>query len=70
MFNLSTYYKDKRLREKRNAKYEPKLIEAGAIKKSEGIYELNEWFCYPTKGFVMNKHNTKQRMRINRFLKK
>lgn len=57
-------------REKRNEKYEPQLIELGAIEKSSGVYEFNGWFCYPTKGFVMNKYNAKQRMNLDKFIKK
>lgn len=60
----------KQLREKRNLKYEPKVVEIGAIKKAEGIYQYEDWFLYPTKGFVMNRFDTRKRMRINRFIKK
>lgn len=55
---------------KRNNKYEPLIISIGAVKKAEAIYELGEWFIYPTKGFVMNKKNTRKRMQIDRFIKK
>lgn len=68
--NLRQYYRDKKLRMKRNEKWEPRLIEIGAIKKSDGIYEINGWFCYPTKGFAMNKENNKKRIRISRLLKR
>jgi len=27
----------------------------GAIKVANGIYKLNEWFLYPTKGFAMHR---------------
>ena len=57
-------------REKNNAKYEPQLIELGAIKKSDGVYELDGWFLYPTKGFAMNKENVYKRIRLSRFIKK
>lgn len=70
MTDFKAFYKGKKLREKLNSKYEPKLIEVGAIKKAPGIYELNEWLCYPTKGFAMNKYNPRKRMRINRVLSK
>lgn len=43
--------------EKRNSEFEPLLIKAGAIKKSEAIYMLGDWLCYPTKGFAMDKRN-------------
>lgn len=75
MGDMAEYFNDlkeinKQKREKRNEKYEPQLIELGAIEKSSGVYELNGWFCYPTKGFAMNKYNTKQRMSLNEFIKK
>lgn len=59
----------KEKRKKRNEIYEPKLIELGAIKKSEAVYELDEWFCYPTKGFCMNKKNNKQKMGLDKFIR-
>ena len=59
-----------RRRADRNAKFEPQLIELGAILKSEAVYELNNWFCYPTKGFAMNKQDTKQRMQLQEFIDK
>lgn len=46
-------------RERRNNYYEPKLKELGAVWKSDGIYEYQGWFCYPTKGFAMNKKNNR-----------
>lgn len=75
MGDLAVFYKERKERYKercvkRNEKYEPKIIEIGAIKKSDGVYQYGDWFLYPTKGFVMNKFNTKKRMRINRFIKK
>ena len=54
--------------EKRNNKYEPRLIEAGAIKKSDAVYELNGWLCYPTKGFAMLKKDNAFRTSINALL--
>lgn len=54
----------------RNTKFEPQLIELGAILKSEAVYELNDWLCYPTKGFAMNKRDTKQRMQLQKFIDK
>lgn len=71
---MAEYFNDlkeinRQKREKRNEKFEPQLIELGAIKKSSGVYELDGWFCYPTKGFAMNKYNTKQRMSLDKFIK-
>ena len=45
----------KRKREERNNKYIPILKKIGAVFKSEGIYEYNGWFLYPSKGFAMKK---------------
>ena len=58
----------KKIRKKRNIRLEPLLIEAGAIKKGDGIYMLNDWFCYPTKGFAMNKFNNNKRTSITKLL--
>lgn len=58
----------KERRAKRNKKFEPLLIELGAIRKSDAIYEYNGWFCYPTKGFAMNKYNTQDRMSLTKFI--
>lgn len=74
MGDMAEYFNDlkeinRQKREKRNEKFEPQLIELGAIKKSSGVYELDGWFCYPTKGFAMNKYNTKQRMSLDKFIK-
>lgn len=74
MSNLAEYYrlldeKEKQRRAKRNEKWEPLLIEAGATKKAAGIYELLNWFCYPTKGFAMNKYD-KEKIRLSRFFKR
>lgn len=54
--------------EKRNAEFEPMLIKAGAIKKSEAIYMLGDWLCYPTKGFAMDKRNTNKRTSLKKLL--
>ena len=37
-----------------------------AVEKSMGVWQHNEWFIYPTKGFAMNKYNTSIRMSINK----
>lgn len=56
--------------EKRNNIYEPELIKIGAHKKSDAVYEYDGWFCYPTKGFAMEKKNTQNRMGLDSFIKK
>lgn len=54
--------------EKRNNRFEPKLIKLGAIKKSDAVYELDGWLCYPTKGFAMDKRNSNNRCNLNKFI--
>jgi len=61
------YVKEKR--QEKNDKYEPQLINMGAIKKSCAVYEFGDWLCYPTKGFAMNKKNVKERMGLDKFIK-
>ena len=75
MSDLAEFYKDQKAAykercQKRNEKYEFQLIELGAIFKSDGVYELNDWFLYPTKGFAMNKKNSKKRMSLDKFIQK
>lgn len=59
---------NKLVREKKNERFEPRLQKINAIEKSNGVYEKDGWFCYPTKGFAMNKKNTQQRMNLNKFI--
>ena len=54
--------------EKRNNNYEPRLIELGAIKKSDAVYEYDGFFCYPTKGFAMEKKKHKNRIGLDTLL--
>lgn len=75
MGDMREYFEDlkeinKQKRTQRNEKYEPQLIELGAIEKSSGVYEFNGWFCYPTKGFAMNKSNSRQKMGLDKFINK
>ena len=58
------------LRQKYNEIFEPQLIAIGAIKKSTAIYAYENWLCYPTKGFAMNKKNQKVRMELQEFIDK
>lgn len=66
-FNAMREAYDQR-RTKRNEKFEPQLIELGAVLKSAAVYELNGWLCYPTKGFAMNKYNYKERKQLQKFI--
>jgi hypothetical protein len=65
--DLKEWNKQKKI--EKNNKYEPLLIKINALKKADGIYELNDWLIYPSKGFCMNKFNTKKRISIEKFLK-
>jgi hypothetical protein len=68
VFNAMREY-NKEKREERNNIYEPQLIKLGAVKKSEAVYEIDNWLCYPTKGFCMNKNNNKKRMNLDKFIR-
>lgn len=59
-----------KLKLKNNEKWKPLLIAAGAQYKAPGIYEFLGWFCYPSKGFAMNKSDFKKRIRLSRFFKR
>ena len=54
--------------EKRNNRFEPKLLAIGAVKKSDAVYELDGWLCYPTKGFAMDKRNSNNRKNLGKFI--
>lgn len=74
MGELSEYWNDYKLhqkeqKEKRNNIYEPILIRAGAEKRSDGVYILGNWLCYPTKAFCMHKKNFRKRKNIEAFLR-
>ena len=56
-------------REARSAKYEPMLEQAGAVWKSDGIWEYNGWFCYPSKGYAMLRKNPCVRKPLRLILK-
>lgn len=71
--DMSEFWKEQRQEykkrcERRNSEFEPLLIKAGAIKKSEAIYMLGDWLCYPTKGFAMDKRNTNKRTSLKKLL--
>ena len=58
---------NKKMRIKRNEKFEPLLIELGAEMKSGSIYQIGDWFCYPTKGFAMHK-KTYEKKNLMKFI--
>lgn len=58
----------KERREKRKLKYTGKLIAIGAEPKSDSVWQHKDWFLYPSKGFVMNRFNSNQRMSLDKYL--
>ena len=58
-----------KVRQERNEKFEPLLIEIGAEQKSGSVYMKDDWFCYPTKGFAMHKR-TYQKISLTEFIKR
>ena len=75
MGEMSEFWKDgkeafQQRCEKRNNNFEPRLIKIGAMQKSNAVYEIDGFFCYPTKGFAMNKRNSDERYNLNKFLLK
>ena len=75
MGDLAEFYREEKERYKercinRNEKYEPQLIAIGAVCKSDGVYELDGYFLYPTKGFAMSKKNPRKRVNLDKFIKR
>lgn len=75
MGDLAEFYREEKERYKercinRNEKYEPQLIAIGAVCKSDGVYELDGYFLYPTKGFAMSKKNSRKRVNLDKFIKR
>jgi lysyl-tRNA synthetase class I len=46
-------------------RYKKLLKKMGAKWKSNSIYEIDGWLCYPTKGFAMEKRNTRNRVQLD-----
>ena len=59
---------NKQVREDNTNKYEPILKNIGATEKSMGVWQYKDWFIYPSKGFAMNKFNSKRRKNLQKFL--
>lgn len=55
-------------REKRKLKYTGKLIAIGAEPKSDSVWQHKDRLLYPSKGFVMNRFNNKQRKSLDKYL--
>lgn len=54
---------------KRADEFEPLLIAAGALQKSDSVYMLDDYLCYPTKGYCANKRNYRDTKSLRQFLK-
>ena len=79
METMGEFYKSikevvKEERDKKENKYVPLLLEKGATFKSDGVYELNinnkTYFCYPGKAYAMNKFKCKEKINLDKLLKK
>lgn len=77
METMGEFYKSikevvKEERNEKENKYVPLLLDKGAIFKSDGVYELNinnkTYFCYPRKGYAMNKFNNKEKVSLYKLL--
>lgn len=77
METMGEFYKSikeaiKEKSDKNKNKYVPLLLEKGAIFKSDGVYELQInnkiYFCYPRKGYAMNKFNNKEKVSLYKLL--
>lgn len=60
---------EKNKRKKMKEEFEPKLKQIGAIFVQNGIWKLENWFLYPSKGFAMNKFDTTERISLYKFIK-
>lgn len=47
-------------RRERAEKFIPVLKKLGAEEKSDGVWQIADHFCYPTKGFAMHKKTNKK----------
>ena len=59
----------KNRRAKRAEEFEPLLIKAGAIQKSGSVYMLDDYLCYPTKGYCAYKKDYRKTKSLREFLK-
>ena len=69
IFNAMREYK-KEKRAERKLNYSGRLVAIGAEPKANGVWQYKDWFLYPTKGFVMNRFNSKKRMNLDKFLER
>ena len=59
----------KQRRQERAEKFIPLLIKLGAEEKSDGVWQIGKYFCYPTKGFAMH-NKTYKKHNLSKFLDK
>lgn len=56
-------------RQERADRFIPLLEKLGAEKKSAGVWQVGEYFCYPTKGFAMH-YKTYKKCGLWKFINK
>lgn len=66
MTTMGEYFRDvneiyKQRRAERSDKFIPLLKKVGAIEKSDGVWMIGDYLCYPTKGFAMHKRTYKKK---------
>lgn len=61
------FFKNRRI--KRAEQFIPILEAAGAVCKSDSVYMLDDYLCYPTKGYCANKRNYRDTKSLREFLK-
>jgi hypothetical protein len=54
--------------ERRSESYEPQLEAAGAVFKTDGVWRLGDFDCYPSKGYARN-YRTNSKTSIELVLK-
>jgi hypothetical protein len=59
---------NKQIKAQRKLKYVGRLVAIGAEPKADSVWQHGDWFLYPSKGFAMNRFNTKKRMNLNKYL--
>lgn len=57
--DANEYFKQRRV--ERSDKFIPLLRKVGATEKSDGVWMISDYLCYPTKGFAMHKKTYKRK---------
>lgn len=58
----------KKQRQQRKENFEPLLKEIGAEHKSDGVWMLDGWLLYPTKGYAMYSKNYNRTKSLKQFI--